>query len=396
MQNHTSTHILNWALREVLGQGVQQKGSLVDPEKTRFDFSHNKPVTPEELERVEALANRQIEAKHRVFTQEVDQGQALRIKTLRAVFGEKYPERVRVVSIGAPIGDEENPDADTLLGSPDDPKWLQYSVEFCGGTHLKNSDEAKRFVLISEEGVGKGIRRVVGVSGERARRAVEQGDELIRQADDLTQRAANFSSRGRSGAEDAPHADAAPRGLKSAARHEADLTAEVASLQRKISVATIPVGVRHRLRDKLTELQRIAKAQAKRQSVKTGRSAMEQVAALLESAETVNGVAIVTGRIDDAPADALRGAIDWVRHKTQASAVLLASVSDGKVILVAGMSDDVVARGVKAGDLVREIAPLIDGRGGGKPALAQAGGKNPEAIPQALDQARQRLAELLS
>ncbi len=404
MQNHTSTHILNWALREVLGQGVQQKGSLVDPEKTRFDFSHRKPVTPEELERIEALANRQIEAKHAVYAQEVDQAQALRINTLRAVFGEKYPERVRVVSIGAPIGDEANPDADTLLGSPDDPKWMQYSVEFCGGTHLKNSGEADRFVLISEEGVAKGIRRVVGVSGERARQAIEQGNELIREADDLTQRAALqapspvafSSSRGRSGAEEAPHADAAPRGLKSAARHEADLSAEVASLQRKINEAVIPVVVRHQLRDKLAELQRIAKAQAKRQSAKTGRSAMEQAAALLESAETVNGVTIVTGRIDDAPPDALRGAIDWIRNKTPASAVLLASVSAGKVILVAGMSDDAVARGVKAGDLVREIAPLVGGKGGGKPSLAQAGGKDPEAIPQALDKARERLGELLS
>jgi alanyl-tRNA synthetase len=153
--------------------------------------------------------------------------------------------------------------------------------------------------------------------------------------------------------------------------------------------------VRHKLGDKLAELRRMAKKEAKQRSADSGRSAMEQVAALLESAETVNGVAIVVGQIDDAPAEALRGAIDWVRNKTQASAVLLASVSGVKVTLVAGMSTDVVDRGVKAGDLVRQIAPIVGGSGGGKPTLAQAGGKNLDALPEALEQAKALLGERL-
>ncbi len=384
MQNHTSTHILNWALREVLGVGVQQKGSLVDPEKTRFDFSHNKPLTVEQLERVEALADQQIEARHPVYTAEVDQAEALRIKTLRAVFGEKYPDRVRVVSVGAPITEENaktpredattRRESDWLLSSPDDPKWMKYAVEFCGGTHLSNSGDAERFVLISEEGVAKGVRRVVGVSGEAARNAMAKGAELLREADRLLEN----------------------RSLTVAARKGADLAAEVASLQRTINDAVIPVVVRHKLGEKLAELRRMAKEQAKQQSAASGRSALEQVAALLESAETVNGVAIVIGQIEDAPADALRGAIDWVRNKTRASAVLLASVSGGKVTLVAGMSTEVVARGVQAGDLVRQVAPLIGGSGGGKPDLAQAGGKDPEAIPSAFDKARELLKRQLA
>ena len=377
MQNHTATHILNWALREVLGDGVQQKGSLVDPEKTRFDFSHNKPVTPEQLERVEALANQQIEANHPVFTQEVDQTKALRIRTLRAVFGEQYPERVRVVSIGAPIGDEDNPAPDTLLGSPDDPKWMKHPVEFCGGTHLSNSGQAERFVLISEEGVAKGVRRVVGLSGEAAREAEATGAELLEKTDAL------LTAAGRD------------HTFPSRARKEADLNAELASLQRTINESVIPVVVRHKLADKLAELRRIAKKEAKQRSADSGRSAMEQVAALLDSAETVNGVTIVVGQIDDAPAEALRGAIDWVRNKTQASAVLLASVSGAKVTLVAGMSKDAVDRGLKAGDLVRQIAPIVNGSGGGKPTLAQAGGKNPDALPEALEKAKALLREWL-
>ena len=381
MQSHTSTHILNWALREVLGEGVQQKGSLVDPEKTRFDFSHNRPVTVEELERVEGLANQQIEANHPVYTQEVDQAKALRIKTLRAVFGEQYPERVRVVSIGAPIGDEADPAADTLLGSPDDPKWMKYPVEFCGGTHLANSGEAERFVLISEEGVAKGIRRVVGISGKAACEAEAKGAELLRALDELLEAAAGQGGPAAAG-------ETRPASL--------DVGAEVATLQRDVAEAVIPVVVRHRLGEKLAELRQIAKKQAKQQSAASGRSATQQVAGLLEAAETVNGVTIVVGQIDDAPADALRGAIDWIRNKTPASAVLLASASGGKVTMVAGMSKEAVAKGLKAGDLVREVAPIVGGRGGGKPEMAQAGGQDAGAIPEALDKAKELLRAQVS
>jgi alanyl-tRNA synthetase len=371
-------------------------------------------VTPEELERVEALVNQQIEAQHPVYTQVVDQAKALRIKTLRAVFGEQYPDRVRVVSIGAPIGNEDNPEPDTLLSSPDDPKWMKYPVEFCGGTHLSNSAEAERFVLISEEGVAKGIRRVVGVSGEAARNAEATGQRLLAEADALLECAAGEArptpsrdrvspSRDRKGAETQPSRDrvSLSRDRKGAEpqpsrdREGADLAAELASLQRTINDAVIPVVVRHKLGDRLAELRRIAKKQAKQRSAESGRSAMDQVAALLESAETVNGVTIVVGQIDDAPAEALRGAIDWVRNKTPASAVLLASTSGAKVILVAGMSDEVVKRGLKAGDLVREVAPTVGGSGGGKPTLAQAGGKNPEAVPQALERAKELLRQRL-
>jgi alanyl-tRNA synthetase/REP element-mobilizing transposase RayT len=190
MQNHTATHLLNWALRRELdpeGGHLQQKGSLVDPDKTRFDFSHKKPLSDDELGRIEELVVGRIADDLEVFTPTsddgaVDQQLARKINTLRAVFGEKYPDRVRVVSIGAPIGDEENPTASTLLGSPDDPRWMDYSVEFCGGTHVKRTSEIEAFALVSEEGVAKGIRRVVGVSGEKARAAIAEGERLVADA----------------------------------------------------------------------------------------------------------------------------------------------------------------------------------------------------------------------
>ncbi|NUQ49906.1 MAG: alanine--tRNA ligase, partial [Phycisphaerae bacterium] len=161
MQNHTATHVLNWALREVLGEHIQQKGSLVDPEKTRFDFSHTKAMTPEEIERIERLCLEQIRQALDVHTnnnEPVSQQQALAINGLRAVFGEKYPDLVRVVSIGKPVAD--------LLANPDSPEWRRYSIEFCGGTHVRNTSEIGDFVLVAEEAVAKGVRRLVGLSGE--------------------------------------------------------------------------------------------------------------------------------------------------------------------------------------------------------------------------------------
>src|SRR5438270_7201131 len=144
-RNHTATHLANWALREVLGEGVQQKGSLVDPEKLRFDFSHGKALAEEEVGRVEDLVAQCIEKRLPVYAEEAPQEQALKINGLRAVFGEKYPPMVRVVSVGVPVAD--------LLGDPANEKWRQYSIEFCGGTHLANSAESECFVITAEESV---------------------------------------------------------------------------------------------------------------------------------------------------------------------------------------------------------------------------------------------------
>src|SRR2546430_4911625 len=151
MKNHTATHLANWALREVLGEGVQQKGSLVDPDKLRFDFSHGKSLSDDDIARIEKLVNENIAKNLTVYAQEAPQEQALKIHGLRAVFGEKYPPMVRVVSIGVPVAD--------LLKDPANSRWRQYSIEFCGGTHLKSTADAGGFVVTSEESVSKGIRR---------------------------------------------------------------------------------------------------------------------------------------------------------------------------------------------------------------------------------------------
>ncbi|MHC4696521.1 MAG: DHHA1 domain-containing protein, partial [Planctomycetota bacterium] len=345
------------------------------PERTRFDLSHNKPVTHDELVRIEKLVNERIEAAQPVHTKEVEEKKAREINTLRAVFGEKYPEVVRVVSIGA--------DIDEMLADPKNEKWMQYPVEFCGGTHLKNTSEAECFVLTTEEGVAKGIRRVVGITGEAARRAVETGKALLAEAEALS-----------TGWKPVPHADPS-RGLQSA-RSQDSLGAALSAFQHKVNEAEISVTVRHDLHERIAELQKIAKKQEKQAASDAGGAVMERAASLLAEAQTIAGVTVVVGDVPAAPPDSLRSAIDWIRNKTDASAVLLATVADDRVTLIAGMSKVVVSRGIKAGDLIKEVALLVGGKGGGRPDMAQGGGNDPTGLPNALDRARVWVAEKLA
>jgi len=380
MQNHTSTHILNWALREVLeiggGGKVDQKGSLVDPEKTRFDFSHNKPLTDDELARIEKLCNDRIKEALPVYAaireqDYVDQKKAREINTLRAVFGEKYPDRVRVVSVGAPI--------EEMLRDPRNPKWMKNPVEFCGGTHVANTREIEAFVLTHEEGVAKGVRRVIGISGDKAKEAESLGRELLAEVNALhgVPAAARNQSRDREGAD----------GLN---------TARVADFQKRLTGALIPLRVRREIQTILANVQQAIKEQAKESAAASGEAAMDAVAALLKNAQTIGGVTVVVGRVPSATSDALRGAIDWVRNKVPASAVLLGCVADNKVTLIAGMSKAVVERGIKAGDLIKEICPLVGGKGGGRPDMAQGGGSNPGGLANALRSAGAWIANKLS
>ena len=356
MLHHTSTHILNWALRDVLeihGDGkVDQKGSLVDPEKTRFDFSHNAPLTGEQIARIEKLCSDQLAANLTVYTKEVDQKKAREINTLRAVFGEKYPDTVRVVSVGA--------DIDAMLADPTNPKWMQYSVEFCGGTHVKSTSEIKAFTLISEEGVAKGVRRVVGIAGQPALDAIHLGKDLLAEARSLGSISNSLSDR-------------------------------IAAFQQRLTDAVIPLTVRHDIRAMLESLQKEAKKQDKQAAADAGGAVMDKVAALFAAAKSIGGTTVVVGEVPAAPVDSLRGAIDWIRNKTPASAVLLAFVDDNKVTLMAGMSKTVVDKGVKAGDLIKEIAPLVGGKGGGRPDMAQGGGPDAAGLIQAFVAAHQWL-----
>ncbi|HZZ43369.1 MAG TPA: alanine--tRNA ligase [Tepidisphaeraceae bacterium] len=351
-KNHTTTHLANWALREVLGEGVQQKGSLVDPEKLRFDFSHPKSLELAELEKVETLVNQAIAKNLPVYAENAPQDQALKISGLRAVFGEKYPPQVRVVSIGIPIPD--------LLANPDDPQWRNYSIEFCGGTHLTTSSEAQSFAITAEESVSKGIRRLTALTGP----AAQQSQQLSTTIENT---------------------------IKSAqSTPESDLPAAIASIQKQLATPGLPLRAKRAAQAAVTALQTKLKAFEKAQQ-KQGGAAFDistLTSDLLSKAPRLAGGSLVITEIPGATPDQLMAIFDSLRKKSPSHALMLAGVADGKVSLLAAVSDDLIAKGLKAGDWIREPAKIAGGSGGGRPSLAQAGGKDPSKLPEALAKAR--------
>jgi alanyl-tRNA synthetase len=347
-KNHTGTHIANWALREVLGDGVQQKGSLVDPEKLRFDFSHPKSLAIEEIGKVEELVAGAIDRKLPVYAETAPQELALKINGLRAVFGEKYPPMVRVVSIGAPVKD--------LLADPANPKWRQFSIEFCGGTHLGSSDKIGKFCVISEESVSKGIRRLVAVTGETAKTISQAGtaaEELIN---------------------------------KSRQTPDEKLPEAIAALQQS-AAGQIPLRSKRAVQAAIVELQAKYKAYEKtaKASGKTGGvDAVAIAGQLLAKASDLAGGKLIVGEIAGATDDQLRSAVDSLRKKSPSYAILVAAAEGEKVTFVAAVSDDLVAKGLKAGDWIKQVAAIAGGGGGGRPQMAQGSGKDPAKLPEAL------------
>jgi alanyl-tRNA synthetase len=359
-KNHTTTHVANWALREVLGDSVEQKGSLVDPDKLRFDFSHGKSMSDQELSRVEGMVREQIARKLPVYAEVAPQEQALKIHGLRAVFGEKYPPMVRVVSIGAPVKD--------LLADPANPKWRQFSIEFCGGTHLSNTADAQSFCLAGEESVSKGIRRIVALTGDSANAAGELGkalDEQIRRAIELP---------------------------------DEDLAGALAEIQKTLAAGNLPLLVRRRAQAALTELQARQRTWDKKQQSASS-SSIDPIAAgaeLLAKAQPLGPGKLIVGEIPGASDEHLRLAIDWLKKKTPSYGILLGATDGQKVNFVAVVSDDLIARGLKAGDWVREAAKTAGGGGGGRPQMAQAGGKDPAKLSAALEAARNMANKLFA
>jgi alanyl-tRNA synthetase len=326
MRNHTATHLLNWALRRVLGEHVEQKGSLVDADKTRFDFTHDRPLSSEELAEVERLVNEKIYADLPVKPVTMPLAEAKKVAGVRAVFGEKYPDPVRVLLIGA-----ERPEEVTL----------EHSVEFCGGTHLAHTGQAGFFKVVGQEGVAKGVRRLTAVTGREAVRTVQQMAEVLDK----------LSGRLNCRPEELP------------ARIDA-LQEEIKKLQTQLKkgTATDLAGAGDRL---------------------------------LASAAEVNGAKVIVGEMPPAPVDQMRQQIDRLRQRARSAVVLLGWVEEGKVQLLAAVTEDLTKK-VEAGKLVGEVARVVGGRGGGRKDMAQAGGSEPAKLPEALDLARRLASEKLA
>jgi alanyl-tRNA synthetase len=326
MRNHTATHLLNWALRKVLGEHVEQKGSLVDADKTRFDFTHAQALTPEQVVEVERLVNERIYADLRVRAVTLPLTKAKQIPGVRAVFGEKYPDPVRVLLIGP-----ESPEEATL----------EHSVEFCGGTHLAHTGQAGFFKIVSQEPVAKGVRRVTGVTGREAVATVQRLSGVV---DELTARL-----------------NCKPE----------ELPARVEALQEEV---------------------RKLQGQLKKGAAGDLAGAGDR---LLASAAEANGAKIIVGEVPAAPVDQLRAQADRLRQKAKSAVVVLGWTEEGKVGLLAAVTEDLTKKGVAAGKLIGEVAKVVGGKGGGRPDMAQAGGSDPAKLGEALQLAKKLAAEKL-
>lgn len=312
-KNHTATHLLDQALRNVLGGHTQQAGSLVEEHYLRFDFNHFGQVTAEDLKKVENMVNEQIWKEIPVKTVETDIDSAKEMGAI-ALFSDKYGDKVRVVKIG------------------------DFNTEFCGGDHVKNTNELGLFKIVSEGGVGAGVRRIEAVTSSDAFKFLQDRDDL--------------------------------------------LTKSAASLK----VAQIK-EVPHQVETLQNELKEVQKQNESLQA----KIAAQQANNVFENVQATKNGSLIAAEVQVAGMGQLRQLADTWRSKALSDVLVLATASDGKANLLVAVSDDKTKEGLKAGDLIKAIAPAINGGGGGRPNLAQAGGKNPAGIKEALSQAKDYL-----
>jgi alanyl-tRNA synthetase len=351
--NHTATHLLNFALRDALNDpNVDQRGSLVTDEKLRFDFTHNQPLTPDELAQAESIINHAIDQDLTVYTGPAPLGTAKSIAGLRAVFDETYPDPVRVVSIGIEIPQ--------LLSNPDNDAWRSASIEFCGGTHLPSTAPAKRCAIVSEEGIAKGTRRITALTHDAALAANKHADELEAKAKAL--------------------ASLDPKALK---QSHTDLTAAV-------DAAEISAARKHAIRDILGQYAKQLKEHAKAAAAEQAQMAQSLALGVANAAKGSNEDIIITTLDLGSDRTALESAVSTIQKAVPNKAVMVISpdAASGRVAVMASVSDPMIKRGLKAGDWIRETTAIMGGKGGGRPNTAQGSGPDLHKVKEAAAHAR--------
>ena len=315
-KNHSATHLLQKALRIVLGTHVEQAGSYQDNERTRFDFSHFQAMTADEIARVEQIVNDEIAAALPVETAVMSVDEAKKTGAM-ALFGEKYGEKVRVVSMG------------------------DFSKEFCGGTHVKNTSEITAFKIISESGVAAGVRRIEALTGENVFAYYKHMEEE----------------------------------LNTAAK----------------TVKATPANLVERLEHLMAEMKAL---QSENESLKS-KAAKDALGDVMDQVTEIKGVKLLAASVDGVDMNGLRELGDQLKEKLGEGVVVLASANEGKVNLIAMATDGAMKQGAHAGNLIKAIAAKVGGGGGGRPNMAQAGGKNPAGIPDAIAEAKNALEGML-
>ena len=313
-KNHSATHLLQKALRMVLGDHVEQAGSYVDAGRLRFDFTHFSAMTPEEIKKTEELVNREIQASLPVVTEVMSLDEAKKTGAM-ALFGEKYGEKVRVVKMG------------------------DFSVELCGGTHVSNTSSIASFKILSETGIAAGVRRIEALTSQGLIRHYEEVEEQLHQA------------------------------AKTAKTTPAALNAKIESLLEEIRSLS---SENEKLKNKL---------------------ANESLGDVASQVKEIEGLKVLATKVDGVDMNGLRNLGDQMKNQLGECVVVMASVQDGKVNLMATATDGAQKRGAHAGNLIKAIAGLVGGGGGGRPGMAQAGGKNPAGIDEALEKALETVKE---
>lgn len=307
-KNHSATHLLQKALKLVLGNHVEQKGSLVTPDRLRFDFAHFQPMTQEELQKVEAMVNEEIQAALPVVTEIMDL-EAAKKSGAMALFDEKYAEDVRVVSMG------------------------DFSKELCGGTHVANTGVITAFKIVSESGIAAGVRRIEALTGE---------------------------------------------GVFAYYREQEAKLSEAAKILK-----TTPFSVTEKISHLLAEVKAL---QSENEALKS-KAAKDALGDVMDQVREVKGVKVLASKIEGVDMNGLRELGDQLKEKLGEGVVLLASVTDGKVSLMATATEGAIKAGAHAGNLIKAVASIVGGGGGGRPNMAQAGGKNPAGVDEAIAKA---------
>jgi alanyl-tRNA synthetase len=302
--NHSATHLLHAALRTVLGEHVTQRGSLVDPQRLRFDFSHFEPVTAAQLHTIERMVNQQIRLNHPVETRLMALEEAKKSGAM-ALFGEKYDEKVRVLSMG------------------------DFSIELCGGTHVKYTGDIGLFKITNEAGIASGVRRIEAVTGDTALDYVDNTVTTLNQVSDL---------------------------LKAKPDNVEDKAGALVQRNRELE----------------KELENL--------KAKLASSAGDD---LVNAAKDINGIKVLASTLEGADGKALRDAVDQLKNKLGSAAIVLTSVKDEKITIIAGVTKDITDK-IRAGDLVGHVAGQVGGKGGGRPDMAQGGGNEPQNLAAAL------------
>ncbi|KAF8469586.1 alanyl-tRNA synthetase [Kalaharituber pfeilii] len=356
--NHTGTHVLNYALREVLGDTVDQKGSLVAAEKLRFDFSHKSGISIPDLTKIENISTDYIRQNLKVYAQDVPLAIAREIEGVRAVFGETYPDPVRVVSVGVEV--------EELLRNVKNPDWRKVSIEFCGGTHVNKTGDIKDLIILEESGIAKGIRRIIAVTGHDAH-------EVQRVAQEFTKRVAALEKMAPGPAKD----------------HE------IKSIQVDFNNLSISAITKAAIKDRIAKIVKQALDEAK----------TKQKAELKEAVDTINNY--FTENVDaknlivklsiSANNKAVSDALNQVKKEKKDKNIYLFAAdegAEGKVVHACHVSDDTMKRGVTAADWANEVSKIVGGKAGGKGNTSQGLGSEPSKVDEAIEAARNFIQKL--